>query len=192
MRVVGREHQPVPAKPLYDVTEMLRAIGFLDRLRRKPDALAHILGRWTPQMRGLRAHALPVLVHAPSERRHPGKAALNHYDLKLREMFQNALEHQARQGVLHASGHGVMLLEVVGRPARAGRWMPAAVTRNVQRQRLAAALGRGIDRPVAAVTERIAGAWGDHDLDKCGIAGALLDLGESRVRISLRHYYCGA
>ena len=49
--------------------------------------------------------------------------------------LEHALEHQARDGVLHAGRSGVVLLHVIGRPARPGRGVAAAEALHMQRDR---------------------------------------------------------
>ena len=140
--------------------------------RGEPDVLAHVFRRRALHMRRLHPQPLPVLVHPPAQRRRPGEAALDQRHLELREALEHALEHEARQRVLHAGGRRVMLLHVIGRPARAGRGVAAAEALHVQRDRLVGALRRLEDRPVAAVAERVARPRRDDDLRERRIAGA--------------------
>ena len=134
----------------------------------------------------------PMLVHAPAERRHPGEAALDQHDLQAGEALEHAFEHQADDGRLHVAAHRVVFLHVVGRPARAGRGVAAAVALHMQADRPACALGRRIDRPVAPMAERIARARRQQDLHEGRIAGALLDLLHGEGRVLLRHHDAGA
>ena len=64
----------------------------------------------------------------------------------------HAFEHEAHQRVLHPARHRVMLLHIVGRPAGGRRRMPAAIALHVQPDRPVGALGRLVDRPIAAMT----------------------------------------
>ena len=80
--------------------------------------------------------------------------------------LEHALEDQARHQCSACRWHdGVVLLHVIGRPARAGRGVAAAeavrrAARSADLQRSAAS----IDRPVAAVAERVARARRHDDL----------------------------
>src|SRR5882724_1283709 len=75
VRIVGREHQPVPAEPLDHLGEVLRVFRLLDRLGGEPDMLADVFRRRALDVRRLAPHPLPMLVHPPAKRRRPGEAA---------------------------------------------------------------------------------------------------------------------
>jgi glc operon protein GlcG len=42
VRVVGREHQPIPSDPTHDLEQILRLVRLVDRLRREPEMLADV------------------------------------------------------------------------------------------------------------------------------------------------------
>src|SRR5437016_5211133 len=77
-----------------------------------------------------------------------------------------------------------MLLAIIGRPAAAGRRMPA-IAADVDAERQAQFLRAGIDRPVAAAAERLVGARRDVDLDVLARLGAAIDLGDGKRRVVL-------
>ena len=63
-------------------------------------------------------------VHPPHERREPGDAALDEHDPQLRELLEDALEHQAGQLVLERGRHPDLVLEVEAGEAGAGQRPP--------------------------------------------------------------------
>ena len=79
VRIVGREHQPVPADPLDHLGEVLRIVRLLDRLRGEPDVLADVFRRRALHVRHLRAHAAPSACpcasRAPAPRRSRPRSA---------------------------------------------------------------------------------------------------------------------
>src|SRR5262245_10189042 len=78
----------------------------------------------------------------------------------------------------------LMLLAIIGRPAAAGRSMPA-IAADMDAERHPELLRAGIDRPVAAAAERLVGARRDIDLDVFACLGAAIDLGDRKLRIIL-------
>src|SRR5438874_6833350 len=79
---------------------------------------------------------------------------------------------------------GLMLLDIIGRPAAAGRRVPA-ITADMDAERQIQRLRAFIDRPVAAAAERLVGARTDIDLDIFAGLGASLDLGDAELRVVL-------
>src|SRR6185312_6928793 len=112
----------------------------------------------------LAAEALEMLVHPPHRRRNPAETALDVDDLQFREALGDALDHEAREVRGHGVGVRLVLLAVIGRPAAAGRRMPA-IAADMDAERQAQFLRLLVDRPVAATAERLVGAWRDVDLD---------------------------
>src|SRR6185437_8077389 len=125
VRIVRREQQAVDADPFDQLPQVPGFIRLVDRLGREPEMLADIFAWLALQMRHLAAEALEMLVHPPHRRRNPAEAALDVDDLQFREALGDALDHQACE----VRGHGVrvrlVLLAVIGRPAAAGRRVPA-------------------------------------------------------------------
>ena len=123
-------------------------------------------------------------VHPPGGRRDPAKAAFDEDDLQVREAFGNAFEHEAGKLRRHGVRVRLVLLDIIRRPAAAGRRMPAiAADMNAERQ--AELLRARIDRPVAAAAERLVGARADVDLHIAADFRAALDLGDRELRIVL-------
>ena len=162
-----------------------RLLRLLDRLGRVPDVLAHIFGRRALQVRHLVAHARPVLVEPPGERRHPGEAALDQHDLAA---WGSARTRPPAPGwpvsVCMLLRQRVVLLEVEGRPAAAGRGVPAAHAADVQR-RSAGRLRRRRRRsassaggPAARSRAAAASTW-----TKSAVGGAPLDLRDRRCGV---------
>src|SRR5215472_5972044 len=77
-----------------------------------------------------------------------------------------------------------MLLAIIGRPAAAGRRVPA-IAADMDAERQAKLLGPRIDRPVAAAAERLVGTRRDVDLDVLADPGAPVDLGDRGFGIVL-------
>ncbi len=78
----------------------------------------------------------------------------------------------------------LMLLAIIGRPAAAGRRVPA-IAADVNAERQAEFLRAFVDRPVAAAPQRLVGARADVDLDIAAGFGAALDLGDRELRVVL-------
>src|SRR5215813_3330747 len=77
---------------------------------------------------------LPVLVHAPAERRHPAEARLDHHDLELRIALEHAFENEAHDLRLTAGGVLGHVLDIERWPASVAR-RPAAGAENVDADR---------------------------------------------------------
>ena len=77
-------------------------------------------------------------------------------------------------------------LHVIGGPAGARVGMPAGAE-HVQADGQAVALGRRIDRPVAAIAERLGRAGQHEHLREGRVVGAALDLGDGRRGVLVRH-----
>ena len=77
-----------------------------------------------------------------------------------------------------------MLLGIIGRPAAAGRRVPA-IAADVNAERQAEFLRACIDRPIAAAAERLVGARADVDLDVAADFRAALDLGDRELGVVL-------
>src|SRR5690349_5556829 len=87
--------------------------------------LADLLG-WQPRdVRHLRFQLLPVLVHAPLHRGHPGEAGFHDDEARGGIALENPFEDEAGdQGLGALRGRG-MLLDVVSRPTSGSYGMPA-------------------------------------------------------------------
>src|SRR6478609_6236733 len=184
VRIVRREQQAIDADPLDQRAQMSCFIRLVDRLRREPEMLLHIFRRTTLEMRHLAAEGLEMPVHAPGRRRDPAEPALDEDDLQVREAFGNAFEHEAGKLRRHGVRVRLVLLDIIRRPAAAGRRM-AAIAADVDAERQAQFLRAGVDRPVAAAAERLVGAWADIDLHIAADLGAALDLGDRQLRVVL-------
>src|SRR5438270_11245763 len=99
-------------------------------------------------MRHLAAEGFEMAIHAPGRRRDPAKTTLDEHDLELRETLRNAFEHEARKLRRHRMRVALVLLGVIGRPAAAGRRMPA-IAADMDAERQIEFLCALIDRPIA-------------------------------------------
>src|SRR5262250_931351 len=104
-------------------------------------------------MRYLGLERLPVLVHAPAERRHPGEARLDHHDLELRITLEHAFENEAHDLRLAAGGMLGHVLDIERGPAgvaggAAAGAEPADADWKPGLDR------RLVDRPVAALAQK--------------------------------------
>ena len=149
VRIVGGEQHAVPADPVDHLDEMRGIVRLLDRLGRVPEMLAQIFRRRALEVRHFLAHALPMLVHAPAERRRPGVAGLDRHHLELRKALEHAFHDHAHDHRLLVRQEGVVLLHVIGRPAGTGGGMSAVDVGVVLPERQARRFDRLIDRPVA-------------------------------------------
>ncbi|KTT89745.1 hypothetical protein NS44R_14965, partial [Mammaliicoccus sciuri] len=122
------------------------------------------------------------LVEPPRQRRRPAEAGLDHHHLQVREAFEHAFEHEARQRGLLALRMADHLLDVVAWPARGGDRV-AAEAEGMHADRETHFRGRLIERPVAALAERLDIAAQQQHLDEIAVAGALADLGRGRGAI---------
>src|ERR1700760_2167835 len=111
--------------------------------------LLHIF-RWPPlQMRDLAAETFEMLVHPPGRRRNPAEPAFDEHDLEPRKPFRNAFKDEARELRRHRMRVALVFLDIEGRPAAAGRRMPA-IAANVNAERQTQFLRALVDRPIAA------------------------------------------
>ena len=133
---------------------MLAPLRIFHRLRGPPDVVADIFRRPALEMRHLAVQPLETLVEPPAQRRRPAEAGLDHHHLQFRIALEHAFEHEARQRGLLALRMADHLLDVKARPARRGDRI-AAEAEGVDADRQADLLRRLIDRPVAALAERL-------------------------------------
>src|SRR6267142_5540218 len=133
---------------------MIAPFGVFHRLRGPEDVVADVFRRRTSYMRYLGPQPLPVLVEPPRQRRRPAEAGFDHDHLQLRVPLEHALQHDAGERGLLALRMADHLLDVVARPARR-RDRIAAEAKGMHADRKTRLLGRLIDRPVAALTERL-------------------------------------
>src|SRR3954466_3112898 len=115
-------------------------------------------------MRHLAAEALEMLVHPPHRGRDPTEAALDEDELQFWKPLRHALDHET--GKLRRNGMrvGLVLLDIIGRPAATGRRMPA-IAADMDAERQVQRLGTFVDGPIAAATERLVGTRRDVDLN---------------------------
>ena len=104
--------------------------------------------------------------------------------LRFGEALGNAFEHEAGELRRHGVRVALVLLDIKGRPAAAGRRVPA-IAADVNAERQAELLRARIDRPVTAPPERLVGARADVDLDVAADFRAALDLGDRKLRVVL-------
>ena len=118
----------------------------------------------------MRSQCLSMRQH---ERRRPGEAALDQHDLELRKALEHALEHQARQRVLHAArrSRSAPACNRSASPTPVEGWPPLKPC-TCSAIGTIGALRRLVDRPVAPVPERIARARRDQDLHEGRIVRA--------------------
>ena len=105
-------------------------------------------------------------------------------------MFEHAFDHHAGQQRLAALRMADHLLDVIGRPAGAGDRI-AAVTERMHAHGQIGALGGRVDRPIAALAERLRRAAEEEHLGEIGIAGATLDLGRGAGAVLVVHEHRG-
>ena len=95
VRVVGREHEPIPANPFDDVAQMGRRLWFFHRLRGEPDVAADDF-RWKLLHRGiLGSDRLPVAVHPPGMGGNPREAGFHEDDPQVGEFVEHAFNDHA-------------------------------------------------------------------------------------------------
>ena len=176
MRVVGREQQLVPADPFDHLEQMLAPLRVFHRLRGPPDVVADVFRRLALEMRHLAAQPLETLVEPPGQRRRPAEAGLDHHHLQFRKALEHAFQHEARERGLLALRMADHLLDVEARPARRGDRI-AAEAEGVHADRKPGLLRRLVDRPVAALAERLDVAAEQQHLHEILVAGALADFG---------------
>src|SRR5262245_64602745 len=126
-------------------------LGFLDRLRRKPEALAHVFRRRSSHVWHLVSKALPVFVQAPGEGGRPAKAALDEDKFELGKSLGHAFEHETRELGGHGMGVRMVLFVVVRGPATP-RGGVTAIPADVNSERQVCRLGSGVKRPIAAAS----------------------------------------
>src|SRR6185437_13039762 len=105
-------------------------------------------------MRHLAFQSLPAAVEPPGKRWPPAEAGLHHDHVQLRIALEHAIEHEARERGLLALRVADHLLDVIARPARS-RDRIAAETEGMHADGKAGLFGRLIDRPIAALAERL-------------------------------------
>src|SRR6185369_2002210 len=137
---------------------------------------ADIFRRLALEIRHLAVQPFEILVQPPAERRRPAEAGLDHDHLQLWITLEYAFEHQARQHGLLALRVADHLLDIEARPPRRGERI-AAEAEGVDADRQADLLRRLVDRPIAALAERLDGTAEQQHLNEVRIAGALADFG---------------
>src|SRR6266702_49002 len=180
VRIVRREQQPVDSDPFDQRAQMPRLIRLVNRLRREPEVLADIFRRFSLEMWHLAAEAREVLVHPPHRRRDPAETALDEDDLQFWKALEHALNDQACKLRRNGVGVGLMLLDIIGRPAAAGRRV-TSIAADMDPERQIELLRALVDRPVAAAAERLVGARRDVDLDVFADLGTALDLVDRKI-----------
>src|SRR3954453_2945577 len=114
-------------------------------------------------MRHLAAEALEMLVHPPHPGRDPTEAALDEDELQFWKALRHALDHEAGKLRRNRVRVGLVLLDIIGRPAPPGGPSPA-IAADMDAERQAQRLRTFVDGPIAAAAERLVGAWRDVDL----------------------------
>src|SRR3954468_14142957 len=135
-------------------------------------------------MRHLAAEALEMLVHPPHRGRDPTEAALDEDELQFWKALRHALDHEAGKLRRNRVRVGLVLLDIIGRPAATGRRMPA-IAADMDAERQAQRLGTFVDWPIAAAAERLVGARRDVDLDVLADFRAAFDLGNGEINAVL-------
>src|SRR3984893_2910786 len=186
MRIIRREQQAVDADPFDQRSQMSGFIRLVDRLCREPEMLLHIFRRTPLQMRDLVAESVKMLVHPPGGRGNPAQSALDEHDLQARKTLGYAFDDEAGQLRRHRMRVRLMLLDIIGRPAAAGRRV-AAIAADMDAERQIKLLGASKNRPVAAAAERLVGARTDVDLHILADFRATIDLGDGRLGVVLPH-----
>src|SRR5712675_1830129 len=184
MRIVRREQHAVDADPLDQRSQMLCLVGLVDWLRREPEMLLHIFRRTPLEMRDLVAESFKMLVHPPGGGGNPAQAAFDEHDSEARKALQHAFDHQAGKLCRHRMRIRLMLLDLIVRPAAAGRRV-AAIAADMNAERQIKLLRARVDRPVAAASERLVGARTDIDLHIAADFGATIDLGDGGFGVVL-------
>src|SRR5712672_2412575 len=153
---------------------MIAPLGIFHRLRGPIDVLADIFRRWAFYVRHLALQPLPALVEPPRERRRPAEAGLDHDHLEFFVPLEHALEHDAGESRLLALRMANHLLDVEARPARCGDRI-AAESEGMDADRKPGLLRGLVNRPVAALAERLDVAAEQQHLDEIPVAGAFAD-----------------
>src|SRR6266403_2545465 len=153
---------------------MIAPLGIFHRLRGPIDVVADIFRRRAFYVRHLALQPLPALVDPPRQRWRPAEAGLDHDHLEFFVPLEHPLEHDAGERGLLALRMADHLLDVEARPARC-RDRIAAEAEGVHADRKSGLLRGLIDRPVAALAERLDVAAQQQYLDKTLVAGALTD-----------------
>src|ERR1700730_6073526 len=154
---------------------MITPLRILHRLRGPIDVVADNFRRRTLYVWHLAFQSLPALVEPPRQRRRPAKTGLDHDHLEFWVSLEHAFQHDAGQCRLLALRMADHLLDVKARPA-GGRDRIAAKAEGVHADRKPDLFGRFIDRPIAALAQRLDIAAEQQHLDKVLVAGALADL----------------
>src|SRR6266566_8288937 len=174
MRIISREQELVPADPVDQFEQMIAPLGVLHRLRGPPDMIADRVRRSPLHMRHLAPEPLPVAVEPPRQRRRPAEAGLDHDHLQSGKALEYAFQHEARKRRLLALRMADHFLDVEARPAGGRDWI-AAEAEGMHADGKACFLRRLIDRPVAALAERLDIAAEQQHLNEILITGALAD-----------------
>src|SRR6266446_3822138 len=153
---------------------MIATLGVFHRLRGPIDVVADIFRRRAFDVRHLAFQPLPALVEPPRQRRRPTKTGLDHNHLEFLVPLQHALEHDAGERSLLALRMADHLLDVEARPARC-RDRIAAEAKGMHADRKPGLLRGLINRPVAALAERLDVAAEQQHLDEIPVAGAFAD-----------------
>ena len=138
--------------------------------------VADVFRRLALEMRHLAVQPLESLVEPPAERGRPAEAGLDHDHLQPGITLEHAFEHQACERCLLALRMADHFLDVEARPAGRGERI-AAEAEGMDADRQADLLRRLVDRPIAALSERLDIAGEQQHLDEIFIAGALADFG---------------
>src|SRR5258705_3097529 len=153
---------------------MIAPVRVFHRLRGPIDVVANISRGRPLDVRRYAAQPLPALVEPPRQRRRPAEAGLDHDHLEFRVPLEHPLQHDAGERGLLALRMADHLLDVEARPARC-RDRIAAEAEGMHADRKSGLLRGLIDRPVAALAERLDVAAQQQYLDKILVAGALTD-----------------
>src|SRR5664279_5398253 len=155
---------------------MIAPLRVFHRLGGPPDVLAYIFRRRTLYMRHFAAQTLPALVEPPCQRRRPAEPGLDHDHLEFRVTLEHAFQHDRGERGLLALRMADHLLDVIARPARR-RDRIAAEAEGMHAYGEPGLFGGLIDRPVAALAERLDIAAEQQHLHEILVAGALADFG---------------
>src|SRR6202011_4536769 len=127
-------------------------------------------------------HPLKILVEPPRQRRRPAKTGFDHDHLQFWISLEHAFEHEARQRGLLTLRMADHFLDVIARPA-GSRDRIAAEAEGMPADRKAYLLRGLIDRPIAALTERLDIAAEQQHLHEILVASPPADFGGRRRTI---------
>ena len=157
-----------------------RCLGFLNRLGREPEVLAHVLRRFPLQMR----HFVTELVHRPVE---PPQMGVTHDQApSWMTIFSpgnrsNTPSHMSVATWLRpfAAGRHVVL-EVVRRPTGTGH-LVVADTARMEAHRELVMRRRLEQRPILGIADRLLGAERELDMDEVVLSGTVVDLLDCQI-----------